>query len=173
VRVVAAVEAEDGCPLAVAVILLNDSAAEQGGDFVGGEVAGGGELAAAAGVRVGEQVAAEGRRGEVGGEDDGRVVAVGLGGGFEDLGTGEVVDGEGADGLGDVAELGAEEVGGDRPGGEDGGVGVVGGDVVDGLLVDDDHVAVGEVVLRSEGGGRVEPPGADEGRGGDRCKDRP
>jgi hypothetical protein len=29
--------------------------------------------------------------------------------------------------------------------------------------MDDDHVAVGEVVLGSEGGGWVEPEGADEG----------
>ena len=173
IRLIAAIEAEDGGPLAIAVVFHDDGAAEQGGDLVGGEVAGGGELAATAGVRVGEQVATEGRRREVGGEDDSRVVAVALRGGLEDLGAGEVVDGEGLDELGDVTELGAVEVGGDRPGCEHGGVRVVGGDVVDSLLVDDDHVAVREVVFRREGGGRVEPPGADEGRGGDRRKDRP
>ena len=41
-------------------------------------------------------------------------------------------------------------------------------DDVDGALVEDDHVAVGEVVLGGEGVGRVDPDAGEEGGGAER-----
>ena len=152
---VAAIEAKDGGPLAVLVVLPDDAPTEDGSDFRGCKVAGGGELTTAARVRMVEQVVAEGRSYEVRREDDGRVVAVGLLGGFADLGEREVFDGDSLEGARNVAELGAKEIGGDRPGGEDRGVGVVLRNEIDGLLMDDDHVAIGEVVLGRKGCGRI------------------
>ena len=72
-----------------------------------------------------------------------------------------------------VAELGAGELGGGGPGGEDGGLGELAGEDADGLLVEDDHVAVGEVVLGGEGVGRVDPDAGEEGCGGEGGKPEP
>ena len=55
------------------------------------------------------------------------------------------------------------ELGGGGPGGEDGGLGKAGSDEGDGLLVEEDHVAIGEVVLGSEGVGRIDEEAGDEG----------
>ena len=82
-----------------------------------------------------------------------------------DLVDGEVVDLGGLDGGVGVAEFGAAHLGGGGPCGEDGGLWVVVGDEVDGLLVEDDHVAVGEVVLGGEGVGWVDPDASEEGCG--------
>ncbi len=72
---------------------------------------------------------------------------------------------DGLDGVVGVAEFGAGEFGGGGPCGEDGGLGIALVDEVDGLLVEDDHVAVGEVVLGGEGVGRVDPDAGEEGCG--------
>ena len=61
-----------------------------------------------------------------------------------------------------VAELGAVELRAGGPCGEDGGLRVVLVDEADGLLVEDDEVAVGEVVLGREGVGRVDPDAGEE-----------
>jgi len=146
----------------VAVVGDDDLAAEDDGDFVWGQVACACEVAATAGVGVGEEPVAEGRVCVVRGEDDGGVIALGFCGGAGDLGTGEVFDREALDRHAGVAEPRVEEVGSDRPRSEYGRVGIVLCNVGDGLLVDNDHVAVGEVVLRREGGGWVEPECGDK-----------
>ena len=167
---VAAVEAEDGGPFAVAFVLPDDGAVEDGGYFAGAEVALGGVLAAAAGVGVGEEVSAQRRGGVVRGEDHRCIELVGLLRGLLDFGEGEVFDRRDFDGVLDVAEVGAEELGGGGPGGEDGGVRVMLGDVGGGFLMDDDHVAVGEVVFRREGRWRVEPESTEEGDSSEECE---
>ena len=43
----------------------------------------------------------------------------------------------------------------------------------DGALVEDDHVAVGEVVLGGEGVGRVDPDAGEEGGGAERGEPAP
>src|SRR6185503_18551131 len=62
---------------------------------------------------------------------------------------------------------------GGGPGGEHVRVGVAGGDLRDGVLLEANHVAVGEVVLGREPVGRIHKQGRDEGGGGERGEPRP
>ena len=65
--------------------------------------------------------------------------------------------GDGFDGDGGVAELGAFELRECGPGGEDGGLGPSLRDEQDGTLMQDDEVAIGEVIFRGEGVRRIDP----------------
>src|SRR3981081_72555 len=100
----------------------------------------------------------------LGREDEGYVVGAWVRGGFLNLFHREVLDGYGLYGVVGVAEFGAIEFGGRGPCGEDGGLRIVLVDEADSALVEDDEVAIGEVVFRGEGVGRVDPDGGEEGR---------
>ena len=161
-------KAEDGGPLAVAGGLPDDVAVEEGGDGGGGEIAVEVEEFCVGLVLRAAEVEMAGGWGPLGGEDQRGVVGAGVLGRLLDLGEGEVVEGNGFDGEPGVEEVGVFEFRGGGPRGEDGSTGVAGGDEVDGLLVEEDHVAIGEVVLRREGVGRVDEEGGEEGGG---CED--
>ncbi len=158
-------EVEDGGPLAFAMCLPDDFSVEEGCDFGWGEIAMEVEVLRVGGFVVAAEVELARGGCPLGGEDEGGVVAAGVGGGLLDLVEGEVLDGEGFDGVVGVAEFGAGELGGGGPCGEDGGLRVVLVDEADGSLVEDDHVAVGEVVFGGEGVGRVDPDAGEEGCG--------
>jgi hypothetical protein len=166
-------EAEDGGPFAVSAGLPDDVAVEEGCDGGGRQVAveveefGVGPL-----VEAGEVKTAV-RRNPLGGEDERGVVAAGVGRGLLDLGEGEVVDGVDFDRDAGVAEVGMLKLGGGGPGGEDRGLGEALRDEMNGLLMEDDHVAVGEVILRGEGVGRVDAEVREKGDGGEHGEPAP
>ena len=160
-------KAEDGGPFAAAVGLPEDGAVEEVGGFFGGEVVVEVEVAGVGGLVAVAEIGGAGRGFPLGGEEEGGVVGGGGDVGVADLVEGEVGEADGADGVAGVAELGVLELGGGGPGGENGGVGEAAVDDGDGLLVEDDHVAVGEVVFGGEGVGRVAVDGGDKGEEGE------
>ncbi len=151
----------------MALALPDNLAVEQGGGFGGAEVVVEVEVFGVGGLVALAQVEEGWGRLPLGGEDEGGVVVAGIGGGLLHLVDGEVFDLADAERVTGVAELGAGELGGGGPGGEDGGLGELAGEDADGLLVEDDHVAIGEVVLGGEGVGRVDPDAGEEGCGGE------
>ena len=163
-------EAEDGGPAALPAGLPDDGSVEERGGLFGLEVVVEVEVAGVGGLVGGAEVELAGTRLPLGGEEERRVVAGGIRGGLPELSGREVGDGAGGDGGAGVAELGTFELAGGGPGGEDVRVRKLPGDEADGLLVEDDHAAVGEVILGREGVGRTEPDGGGEGgeaEGGD------
>ena len=163
-------EVDDGGPLAFALRLPDDVAVKEGRNFGWGKIAMEVEvLYVGRFVAIGE-VYLIGGGFPLGGEDEGCIVASGIGGGLLDLVEGEVLDGSGFDRVVGVAELGAIEFGGGGPCGENGGLRVMLVNVVDGALMEDDHVAVGEVVLGGEGVRWVDPDACEERRGTESCK---
>ena len=118
------------------------------------------------------EVDAIGRRLPLGGEDECYIVASGIGCGLLDLVDGEVLDGCGLDGMVGVAEFGSAELGGCWPCSENGGLRVVLVNVANCALVENDHVAVGEIVFGGEGVGRIDPDAGKEGCGA-KCGDWP
>jgi hypothetical protein len=64
-----------------------------------------------------------------------------------------------------VSEFGAIEFGGGGPCGENSRLRIGLVDEADGALVEDDEVAIGEVVFRGKGVGRVDPDSGEERRG--------
>ncbi len=157
---------EDGSPLAVTMGLPDDLTVQESGGLGGAEVVVEVEVFGVGGLVLFAEV--EGLGGlPLGGEDEGGVVVAGFGGGELHLLDGEVLDGGDFEGASGIADLRAGELGGRGPGGEDGGLGEALIEDVDGLLVEDDHVAVGEVVLGGEGVGGIDPDSGEEGDGGE------
>ena len=112
-------------------------------------------------------------RSPLGGKDESDVVASGIGGCFLDLLEGKILDWCGLDGLVSVAEFWTVQLGDCGPCGEDCGLGIVKVDEADCLLVENDEVAVGEVVLGSEGVRWVDPDGGEESCGAKHSNDEP
>lgn len=154
-----------GGPLAFAVSLPYDVAMQQSCDFGWGEIAVEVEVLRVRGLVAAAEIDLIGWRLPLGREDEGYVVASGVGCGLLDLVDREVLNGEGLDGMIGISEFGAIEFGGGGPGGEDGGLRIGLVDEADGALMDDDHVAVREIVFRGEGIRRVDPDAGEEGRG--------
>ena len=162
----------DGGPLSFAVSLPYDVAVQHGRDLGWREIAMKVEVFCVRRfVAVAEIDPTRWGR-PLGREDEGYVVTSGIGRGLLDLVDREVLDGDSLDGMVGVSEFGAIEFGGGGPCGEDGGVGVALVDEVDGALVEDDHVAVGEIVFRGKGVGWVDPETGEEGCGAE-CGESP
>jgi hypothetical protein len=164
---------DHGGPLSFAMSLPYDVAVKQGGDLGWGEIAVEVEVLRVRGFVAAAEVDLIGWRLPLGREDEGYVVASGVRGGLLDLVDREVLDGYGLDGMVGVSQFGAIEFGGRGPCGEDGGLRIDLVDEADGSLMDDDHVAIGEVVFRGEGVGRVDPDAGEEGRGAESCEGPP
>ncbi len=155
----------DGGPLSFAVSLPYDVAVQQRRDLGWGKISMEVEVLCVCGLVASAQVDPIWWWVPLGREDEGYVVAPWVGCGLLDLVDREVLDGDGFDGVVCVSELRAIEFGGGGPSGEDGGLWIGLVDEADGALVEDDEVAIGEVVFRGEGVRRVDPDAGEEGRG--------
>ncbi len=100
-------------------------------------------------------------------EEEGGVVDRRIDRGFPHLFEREVGDTHGFDPEAGVAEFRMLELRGAGPGGQNGRLREALRDDIDCLLMQNDQVAVGEVVLGSEGVGRVEPDCGEEGSEGE------
>ena len=158
-------EMDYGGPLSLVASLPYNVAVKQSGDVVGREIVMKVEVLCVCGLVTSAQVDLIWWWVPLGREDEGYVVASWVGCGLLDLVDREVLDGYGFDRMIGVSEFGAIEFGGGGPCGEDGGLRIVLVDEADGALVEDDEVAIGEVVFRGEGVGRVDPDAGEKGRG--------
>ena len=152
-----------GGPLSFAASLPDDVAVQQGRDLGWGKISMEVEVLCVCGLVASAQVDLIWWWVPLGREDEGYVVASWVGCGLLDLIDREVLDGDGFDRMIGVSEFGAIEFGGGGPSGEDGGLWIGLVDEADGALVEDDEVAIGEVVFRGEGVGRVDPDAGEEG----------
>jgi len=158
-------EMDHSGPLSFAMSLPYDVAVKQSSDVCWGEIAVKVEVFRVRGLVASAQVDLIRRWLPLRWEDEGYVVASWVSYGLLDLVDREVLYGYSLDGVVCVSQFGAIEFGGGGPCGEDGclRIGVV--DEVYGALMEDDEVAIGEVVFRGEGVGRVDPDAGEEGRG--------
>lgn len=155
-------EAQDGRPLATAVGLPDDLPVQKGSGLGGLKVMMEVEVLDIGGLVAAAQVGLAGGWLPLGGEEESGVVLCGIKGRPLDLLKREVRHGDGCDGEAGVAELWMLELCRGWPCGEDFCVRKSMCNEANGLLMKDDHVAVGEVVLGSEGVGRIETDGGHE-----------
>ena len=164
---------DHGRPLSFAISLPYDIAVQQGRDLGWREIAVEVEVLCICGLVAPAQVDLSWWWVPLGREDEGYVVASRVGCGLLNLVDCEVLDGDGFDGMVGVSEFGAIEFGGGGPCGEDSRLRIGLVDEADGALVEDDEVAIGEVVLRGEGVGRVDPDAGEERRSAENGKRPP
>src|ERR1700716_3240888 len=146
-----------GGPLSFAVSLPYDVAVQHGRDLGWGEIAMKVEVFCVGRFVAVAEIDPVRWRLPLGRGDKCDVVASGVGCGLLDLVDREVLDGCGLDGVVGVSEFGAVEFGGGGPCGEYSGLRIALVDEVDGALVENDEIAIGEIVLGGKGVGRVDP----------------